>query len=536
MDFNYFNISLFVGGLVALIAGIFPYATNRTKANRMWFLLNIAVAVWSFGYFSMISTGQKEMAWISQIVMHFGATFIPVFYLNFVLELTGKINNYRQKLRLIYIWTFLLATLVPTRLYISDVIPKYIFKYVVDAGPLYIYFTLYFWAVAVYAAIILFKACLEKKGTERLQLIYLSLAQIGFLGGGSVFFLTFNISIPPYLLSLFAVYPLLITYAMSRYRLFNMRMVATEFFIFAIWIFLLVRAMLSASRQDFFINFIIFASVVFFGILVMKSATKDARQKEQIEEYAVRVEKAYEIEKKSKEELEILDKSKNEFLIAVQHHLRTPLTAIMGYNDLLLNGTYGKQPKKTLDVIQKIQISTKNLIKMVNDFLDVTQFQLGKNTVNLRPGINLLSIIDEIIGDLKFESDKKGIFLELKKPENVPLITADREKLKAAIYNVIDNAVKYTESGGVTVSVDFGNNLKISVKDNGMGIDRQNLETMFGKTFERSGAAKKTFINGRGIGLYITSQIIKSHKGRIWAESEGEGRGSTFIIELPTTN
>jgi len=131
MDFNYFNISLFVGGLVALIAGIFPYYMHKTKANIVWLFLNISVAIWSFGYFSMISTNQKEIAWISQIIMHFGATFIPVFYLNFVLEITEKINNYKSKLRLIYIWSFLLATLVPTKLYISDVVPKYIFKYVV---------------------------------------------------------------------------------------------------------------------------------------------------------------------------------------------------------------------------------------------------------------------------------------------------------------------------------------------------------------------------------------------------------------------
>lgn len=545
MDFNYFNISLFVGGLVALIAGIFPFLMSRTKANRAWLFLNVAVAVWSFGYFAMIITNEKEVAWISQMVLHFGATFIPVFYLNFVVEITGKIKEYKAKLRLIYIWSVILAMLVPTRLYISDVIPKYIFKYVVDAGPLYIYFTMYFWAVAIYAATILFRACLEKTGVERRQLIYLFISQIGFLGGGSVFFLTFNISIPPYLLSLFAVYPLLITYAMSRYRLFNMKMVATEFFIFAIWIFLLVRFMLSTTNSEFLINFITFASVIFFGILVLRNATKELKQKEQIEDYAMKIENAYELEKRSKEELQILDKSKNQFLIAIQHHLRTPLTAMMGYSDLLLNGAYGKLPKKTIEVIGNIQTSTKNLIKMVNDFLDVTQFQLGKDNITIRPGVDVLTIIKEIINELKFESDKKDIFLKLEEIGPVPLIMADREKLKAAIYNIIDNAVKYTTNGGVTVKIvpprrnpASGENsvLVILIKDNGIGISKENLPNLFGKTFERGETAKKTFINGRGIGLYITNQIIKSHKGKIWAESDGEGAGSTFYIQLPITN
>lgn len=534
MDFNYFNISLFVGGLVALIAGIFPYYMSKTKANRAWLFLNIAVSIWSFGYFSMISTDQKNIAWVSQIIMHFGATFIPVFYLNFVLEISEKIEKYRSKLRLIYMLAFLLATLVPTKLYISDVIPKYIFKYVVDAGPLYIYFTLYFWIVTIYAATILLKACFEKKGTERLQLIYLFISQIGFLGGGSVFFLTFNISIPPYLLSLFAIYPLLITYAMSRYKLLNIKMVATEFFIFTIWIFLLIRVLLSSNRQDLIINFIILGSVALFGILVMRSATKEQKQREQIEAYALKVEKAYELEKKANEELEILDKSKNQFLLAIQHHLRTPLTAMMGYSDLILSGAYGKQTKATKEVVGKILTSTKNLIKMANEFLDITQFQMGKSVVSLKSGVNVMQILEEITTELKFETDKKGIFLKLKSVKNLPEINADREKLKAAIYNIIDNAIKYTTEGEVSIKCQINGNLKIIIEDTGIGISKENLDNMFGKTFERGDTAKKTFINGRGIGLFITKQIISAHNGKIWAESAGEGKGSTFYIELPT--
>src|SRR5581483_7083456 len=93
--------------------------------------------------------------------------------------------------------------------------------------------------------------------------------------------------------------------------------------------------------------------------------------------------KAYAVEKKSKEELENLDKTKNQFILLIQHNLRTPLTSMMGYSDLLISGAFGKQNKKTIDVIKRLQLSTRNLIKMVNDFLDITQFQLGKNVLTL---------------------------------------------------------------------------------------------------------------------------------------------------------
>jgi signal transduction histidine kinase len=259
-------------------------------------------------------------------------------------------------------------------------------------------------------------------------------------------------------------------------------------------------------------------------------------QTKEITERKKEAEKAYEIEKGARKQLELLDKAKNQFLLTIQHHLRTPLTAMIGYSDLLLNGTYGKQPKKTVEVIKKCQTSTKNLVKMVNEFLDITQFQLGKDVVVLKPGVQIVPIINEIFEELKFETGKKDIYLKLEKPEKLFGIKADREKLKAALYNLIDNAVKYTNEGGVKVKIESNNNIKIIIEDTGIGISKERQENLFNKTFERGEEAKKTFATGRGIGLYIAGQIVSAHNGKVWAESGGEGKGSTFYVELPFDN
>ncbi|MEK7659031.1 MAG: HAMP domain-containing sensor histidine kinase, partial [Patescibacteria group bacterium] len=238
-------------------------------------------------------------------------------------------------------------------------------------------------------------------------------------------------------------------------------------------------------------------------------------------------------------------------------HLRTPLTSMRGYADLLLNGTFGKMPKKVEEIVKKFEASTTSLIKMVNDFLDITQFQLGKEVVALKDGVNLPAILDEIIKDMELEANKKGIYLKYEKPfytaqgkpEGDCVIKADESKLKAALVNIFDNAVKYTKEGGVEIklktdpSTPFdaaqgrssgqGKKVKIEIKDTGMGIAKERLPKLFDSTFERTEEAKKTFVTGRGIGLYLSSQIIKAHNGKIWAESEGEGKGSTFYIELP---
>ena len=100
--------------------------------------------------------------------------------------------------------------------------------------------------------------------------------------------------------------------------------------------------------------------------------------------------------------------------------------------------------------------------------------------------------------------------------------------------NIFDNAIKYTDEGGVTVSLKAdGGKVKIGIKDTGAGISKERLPKLFDSIFERTDESKKAFAIGRGVGLYLSSQIIKAHNGKIWAESEGEGKGSIFNIELP---
>ncbi len=264
----------------------------------------------------------------------------------------------------------------------------------------------------------------------------------------------------------------------------------------------------------------------------LEDLTENLQQK--VEEQTKEIRRAYEVEKEANEQLEALGDVKNQFLMTVQHHLRTPLTSMMGYADLLLDGTFGKMPKKINDVVKRFEASTSSLIKMVNDFLDVTQFQLGKEVISLKDDVNLCPLFNGILRDLELEAKKKDIYLKLEKAEGVCFVKADESKLKAALTNIFDNAVKYTNKGGVSIKFEVsGDELKIEIKDTGIGISKDRLPKIFEITFERTEESKKNFTTGRGIGLYLSGQIIKAHHGKIWAESEGEGKGSVFHIILP---
>ncbi len=320
-----------------------------------------------------------------------------------------------------------------------------------------------------------------------------------------------------------------IAVAIVRHQLFNIKVVVTEILSFFIWAAVFLQIITATTLNQRLFSLGLFIYVVVFGIFLINSVKKEIKQREKIEAIEKELQRAYEIEKKANEQLKALDETKNQFFMAIQHHLRTPLTSMRGYSDLLLEGSYGKMPKKVKEVVERFKTSTLSLINMVNDFLDITQFQLGKKVVSLKEGVNLSNILKQIVSDIQLEADKKGIYLKLEKPEEDCLILADESKLHVALVNVFDNCVKYTEKGGVTIKLE----IEIQVKDTGMGISKERLEKLFSSPFERTEQSKKSFATGRGIGLYLAGEIVKAHNGKLWAESEGEGKGSTFFVELP---
>jgi signal transduction histidine kinase len=263
-----------------------------------------------------------------------------------------------------------------------------------------------------------------------------------------------------------------------------------------------------------------------------KELSENLQQK--VYEQTKDIKKAYEVEKQAHEDLKKLDNAKTQFMLVTQHHLRTPLTITMGYLDLLLGGTYGEIPKKSIEILKKVGISTGKEIKVVNDLLNMTSFQLGRGGIKLEPNVSIKDILKEIVNDLKPEVDVKNIYLKFSDSNNVPQVSADKSQLKMALTNIVDNAIKYTIKGGVDVTIkNKEGKLIVAVKDTGVGISKKYQKDLFDKTFQRSEEAWKINTVGKGIGLYLSAQIIKAHNGKILVESEGKDKGSIFYIELP---
>jgi signal transduction histidine kinase len=238
----------------------------------------------------------------------------------------------------------------------------------------------------------------------------------------------------------------------------------------------------------------------------------------------------------AQEEIQALKEAnqlKDEFVSMATHQIRGPLGAIRGYISLLLEGDYGEVPESIVEPLKIISESVKHLGMTVNDFLDASRIDQGAMRY-YRKDFDFIKLIDEAVSEMKVNIEDKGLELKLNIPTDIFLVHGDKAKLKHVLVNLIDNAVKYTEQGSISISAEKvgAEKIVLKIKDSGVGIKPETMPLLF-KKFSRCVDASQTNISGTGLGLYIAKQMIEAQNGRVWAESAGAMQGSEFYIELP---
>ena len=232
------------------------------------------------------------------------------------------------------------------------------------------------------------------------------------------------------------------------------------------------------------------------------------------------------------EKLRELDRQKTEFVSIASHQLRSPLTAIKGYSSMLLENSYGELGERLRSPIQNIFDASQRLVNIIEDFLNVTRIELGKMKYEFA-SINWRDLAEKVVGELRPTIEKKDLVIDFSAGEGNYIVTADAGKLSQIISNIIDNAAKYTPTGAIHVSMEsLDSTLRLVVQDTGVGIPAETIPKLFEK-FVRADDAGKVNYSGTGLGLYVAKQMVEAHRGKIWAESDGVGKGSRFIVELP---
>jgi PAS domain S-box-containing protein len=231
----------------------------------------------------------------------------------------------------------------------------------------------------------------------------------------------------------------------------------------------------------------------------------------------------------SRRELRNADQAKDRFLAVVSHELRTPLTAMLGWVRLLTTGMLDDATSaRALPVIER---NTKLLAQLIDDLLDVSRIVAGKLRLEAGP-VDLVAVIESAIEAVQGLADAKSIGLKAVLDPSAGSLVGDPGRLQQVVWNLLSNAIKFTPSRGrIDLRLErAGTHARLRVRDTGRGISRELLPHIFDR-FRQDDATRRH--GGLGLGLAIVRHIVELHEGRVWAESDGEGRGATLVVELP---
>ena len=243
------------------------------------------------------------------------------------------------------------------------------------------------------------------------------------------------------------LYPIIIGYAILRLKLFDVRVAATQGFVFLLWIFVGVRFSLSIDQQEALINGTLFAAVIVIGILLIKGVNKEIQTREEISKLATELAGA-------NLHLERLDKMKSEFVSMASHQLRSPLTSIRGYISMILEGSYGEVNPKVKEILEHVSDSSRQMALSVEDYLNVSRIEAGRMKYEMAD-CDLRKLVENTVAEMLPVSIKRGMTITFdSKFEGPAIVKLDIGKTKQIIQNLTDNAMKYTpEKGKVIVSL-----------------------------------------------------------------------------------
>lgn len=520
---------ILLASVLNLLLGIVVISRDRNRENVLFFIFALSASLWTFSNFYLRVSEHVFFLRLSYGLGVIVATLGLAWTISFLKERLSWIFTFY----IVPVSVFFLVASTMTSEIISSLESIELFGYTGKTGPLFPWYSFHL-GIVVFVIIYLLLRSLrfEKDPIKRSQRLFVLSGAVIFtsisLGVSFIvptLFNTFNLTIfDNFGFSIFLIF---IVYATVKHHLFNIRVVATELFIFALWLFILVRIFFSPNAQERLLNGGLLFATIIVGIFLIKSVIKEIESREEIERLANDLTVA-------NERLKELDKLKSEFVSIASHQLRSPLTAIKGYASLIADGSFGKVPPGIQEAVDRILQASQSLVVMVEDFLNVSRIEQGKMKFEFQP-VELGDMVEKVVDEQQFSAEKKSLKLTYSNDKQGPYCAnADPGKIRQVVTNLIDNAIKYTPKGSVSVRLSRNkksNKIVIAVADTGMGIDKDTLPTLFTK-FTRAKDANKVNVIGTGLGLYIVREIVNGHSGRVWVESEGVGKGTTFFVEL----
>ncbi len=318
-----------------------------------------------------------------------------------------------------------------------------------------------------------------------------------------------------------------IMYSIFRLHLFNVKVIATELLVSFLFIFTLLRTLIATTLRERVLDGGLFALVFVIGMLLIKAVYVEVRSRERIDEQEKNLEKI-------NEELKLANRQQETLLHFISHEVKGYLAKSQMAFSSIVGNDYGPVTPALNSLAARMLDDMRTGIDTVSEILNAGSLKKGVVNYSMEP-FDVRSEVDAVVADFKKIADEKKITLLLEAPDATYRIVGDRVQLrKHVMYNLLDNALKYSRDGGcVTVSLSRrANHVVFSIRDTGVGLSADDKSRLF----TEGGRGKNSMMinpHSTGYGLYIARSIVAAHQGTIWAESDGEGKGSTFFFEVP---
>ena len=318
-----------------------------------------------------------------------------------------------------------------------------------------------------------------------------------------------------------------LAFLIIRFKEFNARLISSQAIVVGLIVLISSKLFAVEAGPSRIVTVVTLVAICVFGYFLIKSVKKEIEARERIEKLADELEHA-------NERLRLLDQQKTQFVSIASHQLRAPLTPIKGYLSMILEGDYGEVKGEMREMIQRVFDSANNLVTIVGDFLDVSRIEQGTMIYDWKD-FDLKPLVETVKQELGPVAENRGLEFNFSVEEGKSYMThGDMNKIKQVFTNLIDNSIKYTPKGKVWVELSHPTPgiVRFEVSDTGIGIDKNTLPKLFEK-FTRAEGANDVNVIGTGLGLYVAKEMVLAHEGgKIWAESDGKGKGARFVVEL----
>ena len=513
-----------------MVIAAFVYANNtRHATNRLFFALSAAISIWLT---VMLATSLPAFSpWYLPFARStlFFATPMNVLFFLFAMTVPDDAVGLRRRQTIAILAAsaaVMILSLMPFTFSGVDVIDGASQPVTGFGLPV---FGLFQTLLNIGGIVALFLKTRRATGERRRQLHLVLLGYLTMFGmiTGMIFVPVLLLGDPAYVV--FApLFVLLFTgmtgYAIFRRHMLDVKVVSAEMFSAALLFVSALQIFLSSTTESFVLHILTFLAVGLFALLFIRSVREEVRRREEIQRLASEL-------SASNKRLRQMDDLKSTMVSIASHQIRGPLGGIRGYLTMFRDGDLGALTDKQKEIVTLNLNVTTRLLNAVETFLDITKLESGKITLR-KEVLPLDDAVTDVVEEFKLPAQKKGLALTLSFGCPRPVwVEFDPEKIKHVIFNLIDNAMKYTEAGRIDVRIRCDRREAVfEVIDTGMGIPAQDVSRLFGK-FERGELVIDR--GGSGLGLYVVKMLTEMQGGRVWASSPGVGQGSTFSVALP---